>query len=145
MEEPVSAAWCDCADAPRCVRGPATLLDHPGGCEFPDGICTVRAHRLTVHVDCGRPLAVRFCSCLPSGYEFDEARGWWVHYVCGWPTRAWWEGAGSPEAPEHLRRLRPVTYHEFAVVPRSPQSTWERLTEEQRALNDARAGNWVRD
>ena len=144
MEEPVSAAWCDCGVAPRYVRGPATLLDYPGGCEFPDGICTVRAHRLTVHVDCGRPLAVRFCSCLPSGYEFDEARGWWVHYVCGWPTRAWYEAAGRP-APENLCGFRPVTLHEYPVVPHKPKKVYEKLTQERQRLNDSYAGEWVRD
>ena len=60
-------SWCDCPDAPVYVRGPATFLEHPGGCEFPLGICTVRAHRVTVHEKCGRELAVRFCACLPSG------------------------------------------------------------------------------
>ena len=81
------SAWCDCPDAPARATGAATLLDHPGGCEFPAGICTVREHRVTTHKSCGRPIRMRFCGCIPSGYTFDHARGWWVHYVCGWPTR----------------------------------------------------------
>jgi len=63
--------WCDCHDAPLYARGPATFLDQPGGCEFPVGVCTVRAHRVTVHKKCGRELAVRFCGCLASGYTLE--------------------------------------------------------------------------
>ncbi len=85
-----------------------------------------------------------FCGCLPSGYSLDVERGWWVHYFCGWPTRAWFEAAGRP-APDHLAGVKPVTYHEFAVVPRSPKKTYERLTDEQRRLNDAYAGSMVWD
>ncbi len=47
-----ASEWCDCADAPLFTRGAATLLDHPGGCEFPAGTCTVRASRVTVHAGC---------------------------------------------------------------------------------------------
>ena len=138
------SAWCDCEDASRTVRGAATLLDHPGGCEFPEGVCTVRAHRVAEHEACGRELQMHFCGCKPSGYTFDEARGWWVHYVCGWPTRAWYETAGRP-APDSLAGLRPVTLHEYPVVPRSPKKPYERLTEKQKLLNDNRRGTWVRD
>ena len=138
------AQWCDCAEAPVLVRGPATFLDHPGGCEFPTGICTVRAHRVTVHQKCGRELAVRFCGCLPSGYTFDPERSWWVHYYCGWPKRAWYE-SGDHRAPDHLVGLRPVTLHEYVPVPRGPKSKKDPLTPEQRRLNDAMVGQWVRD
>lgn len=141
---PVASEWCDCPDAPHTVRGAATLLAHPGGCEFPEGVCTVRAHRVTRHEACGRELLMRYCGCIPSGYTFDEERGWWVHYVCGWPTRAWYEAAGQP-APESLAGLRPVTLHEYPVVPRNPKKAYERLTEAQRRLNDTYAGEWVRD
>ncbi len=136
--------WCDCPDAPTYVRGPATFLEHPSGCDFPTGICTVRAHRVTVHEACKRELRVRFCACPPSGYTFDPDRGWWVHYPCGWPTRAWYEGAGR-EAPEHLLGMRPVTVHEFVSVPRGPKSKKDPLSPEQRRLDDAMAGQWVRD
>lgn len=136
--------WCDCPDAPVDVRGPATFLEHPSGCDFPLGICTVRAHRVTVHKNCGRELAVRFCACMPSGYTLDPERGWWVHYYCGWPTRAWYDATGQP-APDHLFGLRPVTLHEYVSVPRGPKSKADPLTSEQRRLNDAQIGNWVRD
>jgi len=144
LEVQAEPRWCDCGDAPRTVRGAATFLDHPGGCEFPAGLCTVRAHRVTRHESCGRELRIRFCGCLPSGYTFDEARGWWVHYVCGWPTRAWYEASGRP-APDTLAGLRPVTLHEYPTVPRSPRKPYERLTEEQKRLNDLYIGAWVKD
>ncbi len=63
---------------------------------------------------------------------------------CGWPTLGWYEATGQP-APPHLTGLRPVTYHEFAAVPRSPKPVYERLTDEQKRLNDAYAGTFVRD
>jgi hypothetical protein len=85
-----------------------------------------------------------FCGCLPSGYTFDRERGWWVHYWCGWPTRAWFEAAGSP-APVHLRGIKPATYHEFVIVPKSPKSVYSRLTDEQKSLNDGFAGTYVWD
>ncbi len=139
-----SRMWCECPDAPLYARGPATLLDHPLGCEFPVGVCTDRAHRVTIHAACGRPLQMRFCRCSPSGYTLDLERGWWVHYSCGWPTRAWFEGSGRP-APDDLLGVRPVTYHEFVAVPRNPRSTYDRLTEEQKRLNGTYGGSWVRD
>jgi hypothetical protein len=143
-ESSTAQPWCDCPDAPLFARGAATVIDHPGGCEFPEQVCTRRAHRVTVHEGCGRELRVRFCGCPPSGYTLDPERGWWVHYTCGWPTRALYEGTGRP-APQHLAGLRPVTYHEFAVVPRSPKSAYERLTMDQRRINHIYAGTWVRD
>ena len=139
-----SGSWCDCEDAPILARGPATFLDHPTDCEFPTGICTVRAHRVTVHRKCGRELAIRFCGCVPSGYTFDAERGWWVHYHCGWPTRAWYEVAGKP-APDDLLGIRPITLHEFASVNRGSKKKPDPLTPERRVQNDAQIGNWVRD
>lgn len=136
--------WCDCADAPLFTNGPATLLDHPGACEFPGAVCTVRAHRAIAHDRCGRELLVRFCGCGGTGFTHDVDRDWWVCYRCGWPTRAWYEGSGKP-APEQLAGMRPVTYHEFVAVPRSPQSAYARLDERQRELNKAFANSWVRD
>lgn len=138
------SAWCDCPDAPTRATGAVTLLDHPGGCEFPAGACTVRAHRVMTHKSCGRPIRMRFCGCIPSGYTFDCARGWWVHYVCGWPTRAWYEAEGRP-APDSLAGLRPVTLHEYAVVPKNPKQTYDRLTDEQKRINAQFDGVWVRD
>lgn len=137
-------SWCGCPDAPLYARGPSTFLDHPGGCEFLVDVCTVRSHRVTIHKACGRELAVRFCGCPPSGYTFDPERDWWAHYSCGWPTRAWYEGAGQP-APEHLLGMRPVTFHEFVSVSRGPKSKKDPLTPEQRRLNDVQIGQWVRD
>jgi len=87
---------------------------------------------------------MRFCGCTASGYTFDVEREWWVHYTCGWPTRAWYEAAGRP-APEPLAGQRPVTYHEFVVVPRAPKQTYDRLSEAQKRLNDTYADAWVRD
>jgi hypothetical protein len=139
-----AGSWCDCDDAPILARGPATFRDHPTECEFPTGICTVRAHRVTVHQKCGRELAVRFCGCVPSGYTFDAERGWWVHYFCGWPTRAWYETAAKP-APDDLLGIRPVTLHEFVSVPRGSKKKPDPLTPERRIQNDALVGNWVRD
>lgn len=85
-----------------------------------------------------------FCGCLPSGYTFDVERGWWVHYYCGWPKQAWFDAEGKP-APDHLAGIKPVTYREFVIVPRSPKTTYQRLTDEQKALNDAFAGAMVWD
>lgn len=140
----IASEWCDCDDAPTRARGPATLLDHPGGCGFPRGLCTVRAHRVAVHARCGREIRMQFCGCPPSGYTFDPERGWWVHYYCGWPTRAWYEGAGRP-APEHLLGVRPVTVHESVSVHRGNKRKPDPLDPEQRDLNDAMLGQWVRD
>ena len=76
-------------------------------------------------------------------YPRTRAR-WLVHYYCGWPTRAWYEATGL-QAPEHLLWLRPVTLHEYVGVRRGPKSKNDPLTPEQRALNDAQVGQWVRD
>lgn len=137
-------SWCDCSDAPTFVRGPATLLEHPGGCDFPTAECKVRSHRATVHPACGRELLIRFCACPPSGYTFDRDRGWWVHYYCGWPTQAWFDAAGKP-APKHLQGIRPVTTHEFVSVSKGSNTSGDPLTPGQRRLNDAQIGLWIRD
>lgn len=81
---------------------------------------------------------------MPSGYTLDPDRGWWVHYYCGWPTRAWYEAAGQP-APDRLVGLRPVTLHEYVSVPRGPKSKEDPLTHVQRRLDSALIGQWVRD
>ena len=135
--------WCACEDRPTYAR-PRTIVDHPGDCEFPGGRCTNQAHKRTIHERCGRPVEMLFCGCMPSGYTFDVERGWWVHYWCGWPTRAWFEAAGAA-APASLRGVKPVTYHEFPVVPRSPRKAYDRLTDAQKALNDQFAGTMVWD
>lgn len=144
MEKVAADRWCNCPDRPLYAHGPTTLLDHPGECEFPDGICTRREHRVTVHQTCGCELVIRFCGCGAAAFTFDPERGWWVHNECGWPTRQWFEAAGKP-APENLLGMRPVTYHEFAVVPSSPRSAYERLDERQRVINREHAGSWVWD
>jgi hypothetical protein len=138
MGTDAAGRWCECADAPRYARGAATLLDHPMPCAFPDGACEVRSHRVTVHAKCGRELLVRYCGCGDTGFTLDPARGWWVHYACGWPSRAWFETTGSP-APDELAGLRPVTYHEFPVLPD------KQMTDEQKVVSRAHAGAWVRD
>src|SRR5450759_1931384 len=71
---PTEGDWCSCPDAPWFVDGPYTLLDHDETCGFPVSPCSVRAHRITVHKGCGRPMPVRFCGCQPSGYSFDVER-----------------------------------------------------------------------
>ncbi len=81
---------------------------------------------------------MRYCDCGDPGFTLDPERGWWVHYICGWPTRGWFEACGTP-APEPLAGLRPVTYHEFPIVPD------KQLTPEQRVVSRAHAGTWVRD
>ncbi len=146
MDDPAVSPkrWCDCADAPRFAHGPATLLNHPGDCGFPDEVCAVREHRVTVHSACGLELLMLFCGCGATAFTLDPERGWWVHYVCGWPTQAWYDAAGRP-APEPLAGLRPVTWHEFPVIPQTPKAVYRRLDERQRAVNQARAGTSVRD
>ena len=115
----------------------ATLLDHPTPCAFPDGACEVRSHRVTVHAKCGRELLVRYCGCGDTGFTLDPARGWWVHYACGWPTRAWFETADRPRlmscgaAPGDL--------------PRVPVLPDKQMTDEQKVVSRAHAGAWVRD
>lgn len=140
----VADHWCDCADAPLWAHGAVSLLGHPGGCEFPEGICTVREHRMTVHERCGRPLLVRYCGCGSTGFTLDVERNWWVCVWCGWPTRAWYRAAGAP-APEHLAGLRPITYHEFVPVPGSAKQVAKVLDERETELNRRFAGAWVRD
>ena len=89
---------------------------------------------------------MRNCACVADRFEytFDVDRGWWVHSSCGWPTRAWFESAGTP-APNHLTAMRPVTYHDFVTVPRSPKTTYDRLSDEQKRVNDDYVGRSVRD
>lgn len=144
---PEGDRWCDCADAPLgAPTRAAGLLEHTPECGFPARLCSVRAHRVTVHEGCGRELPYRFCQCQPSGYTFDAARGWWVHYYCGWPTLAWFSRRGSLP-PEHLLGVRPVTLHEFVPVARSksPKSAFMLMTDQQREWNARFADRWVRD
>lgn len=149
MTTPTSAqteVWCGCDQAPVLATGALTILDHPGRCGFPIQRCEEDGHRLVRHEECGRPVAMRFCGCgkATSGFTFDRERGWWVHYQCGWPTRAWYEGSGRP-APPQLLGIKPITYHEFVAVPRAPKATYLRLTAEQKVINDEFAGRWIWD
>jgi hypothetical protein len=139
-------SWCDCADAPLAANGPLTCLDHLTGCGFPTQACTVDAHRVMTHSECGRPVQMRYCSCGAGsrGFTYDIARGWWVHYVCAWPTRAWFSGAGKP-APPILAGCKPMTYHEFQSVPSKPKADYDRLSLDQKRSNDAAVGGWVWD
>ena len=136
--------WCACEDAPWLVRGSLTALDHPNGCRFPDQPCSVPEHHTSIHKSCGLRMPMRFCGSLALSYAFDQERGWWVHYECGWPTRAWFESCGEMP-PSELLGIKPITYHEFVIVPRSPKASYERLSEVQRQINDEWAGRWVRD
>jgi hypothetical protein len=137
--------WCTCVDAPVKAKGPLTLLDHGDACGFPESRCADSSHHRFVHQSCGLPVEMRFCDCRGEyGFTYDRDRGWWVHVACGWPTRAWYGGNGSP-APPSLAGLKPVTWHTFAVVPKSPKAPWSRLSPMQQAWNDAYAGRWVWD
>jgi hypothetical protein len=137
--------WCECPDAPVTAKGPLTLLDHSDDCGFPARQCDEPVHQRMIHETCGRPVKMRFCCCGGDyGFALDPERGWWVHYNCGWPTRAWFTGSGSP-APADLAGLKPITWHPFEPVPRSPKTVWLRLSEAQRALNLDYLGRWVRD
>ena len=136
--------WCACDDAPWLVRGPLTVLDHPDACGFPVQPCGLADHHTSIHKGCGRAMPIRFCGCLASGYTFDEARGWWVHFECGWPTRLWFDSCGEMP-PEGLLGVKPVTFHEFVIVPKNPKKAYARLTDDQRRLNEEWAGRWVRD
>lgn len=140
------ARWCDCPGRPAHATRPLSLVDHGDDCAFPEAVCEVREHRMTRHEECGRWIEMLFCGCAPTnpGYILDETRGWWVHVRCGWPTRAWFE-SDQRRAPEGLRGIRPLTYHEFAIVPKAPKASYERLTARQRELNAAFVGRWVRD
>jgi len=133
-------------EPPVLARGAITVLEHDEGCGFPERRCKNDVHRMFVHAACGRPVRMRFCGCSDTdhGYTFDTTRGWWVHYVCGWPTKAWYEGSGSP-LPPGLGGVKPVTYHEYRAVPRSPARPWKSLTPQQQAANDAAVGRWVWD
>jgi hypothetical protein len=136
--------WCGCEDSPWFVRSPLTIWDHPDDCGFPAEPCRAGRHRTSIHKGCGREMPIRFCGCLASGYTFDRDRVWWVHYECGWPTRAWFKSCGLVP-PDDLLGIKPTTYHEFVIVPKSPKSIYEQLTEEQRRLNEEWVGRWVRD
>jgi hypothetical protein len=138
----MNRGWCDCEDAPLEARGSLTLLDHDEECGFPEQRCTDAAHRMRVHDGCGRPVPMRFCACAPSGYTYDVDRAWWVHYQCGWPTKAWYTGAARP-APEHLLGLKPVTYHEY--VPVTGKANLELLSSSARRRNKVASGGWVWD
>ena len=67
-----------------------------------------------------------------------------MHYVCGWPTRAWYEGSGR-SAPEALVGLKPTAYHEYQSVPMTPRVKYDRLTPDQKLKNRAAVGTWVWD
>ncbi len=140
----LDSRWCRCEDAPWFARAPLTILDHAWSCGFPATPCSVREHRVVRHKGCGREMPLRFCGCGATGFTLDPARDRWVHYGCGWPTRAWFAACGSLPKDD-LLGLKPVTYHEFVVTPKSPKKTYARLTEAQQRLNDEYAGRWIRD
>ncbi len=142
----MSSRWCDCLDGPVFATAEPPLLDHGSGCGFPEASCRVPEHRMTVHAECGRPVEMRFCGCTHPdfGFTLDPDRGWWVHPPCGWPTRAWFAATGS-RAPERLRGLRPVTFHEYVPIRRTPKARYQLMDDGQRAVNAASIGRSVRD
>lgn len=137
---------CHCWTAPTLAQGSLTLNDHDEVCGFPFRRCENDKHHIWRHRACGRPMRMRFCGCSGSdyGFTFDVVRGWWVHYDCGWPTRLWFEHSGPPVTPG-LEGVKPVTYHEYRAVPRSPSRPYAALSEEQRRWNDQASGTWVWD
>lgn len=137
---------CRCWEPPVLARGSISLNEHDDECGFPGRRCENDQHRVWVHRACGRPARMRFCGCSGSdrGYTLDEARDWWVHYECGWPTRAWFKRHGKP-VPASLEGVKPVTYHEFRVIPRNPKRPYDALSDPQRRLNDKAVGSWVWD
>jgi hypothetical protein len=139
-------ARCRCWEPPVTADGPITMLEHDAECGYPERRCENDAHRMFIHAACGRPVRMRFCGCTSTdhGYTHDTVRGWWVHYVCGWPTKAWYEGSGSPSPPE-LEGVKPVTYHEYRAVPKTPARAWKSLNPGQQLANDRAVGAWLWD
>ena len=137
---------CRCWEPPTSADGALTCNEHDDVCGFPTRRCEDDEHRIWIHAACGRPVRMRYCGCRGSdhGYTLDVTRGWWVHYACGWPTRVWFEREGSPP-PAGLEGVKPVTYHEYRTVPRTPKRAYGALSEAQRATNDAASGTWVWD
>ena len=138
----VSAKWCECEDGPVSATGPLTMLAHDESCGFPERRCENDQHRITIHDACGKPVRMRYCTCTASGYTHDVARDWWVHYACGWPTKAWYAGSDKP-APPKLAGIKPVTYHEY--VPVTGKANTDRLSNEAKKRNKAAIGSWVWD
>ena len=137
---------CRCWAPPVLADGPLTLDRHDEACGFPRRRCDNDKHRVWVHRACGRPVRMRFCGCSGSdhGFTYDDVRGWRVHYVCGWPSRQWFEHSGSPPVPG-LVGVKPVTYHEYRAVSKNPSRPYAALSEEQRRWNEQAGGTWVWD
>jgi hypothetical protein len=139
-------ARCRCWATPTLAQGSLTLNEHDEDCGFPLRRCENDEHRIWKHQACGRPVAMRFCGCTSSdhGFTLDIVRGWWVHYDCGWPSRTWFERQENP-VPAGLEGVKPVTYHEYRIVPRSPKRPYDALSEQQRRWNDEMGGRWLWD
>ncbi len=139
-------ASCTCWVPPVMARGSLTLNEHDEECGFPQQRCGSDEHRLFDHNACGRPMRMRFCGCAGSdyGYTLDRVRDWWVHYDCGWPTKSWFDGSGRPP-PAELQGVKPLTFHEYRMVPKSPKRPYAALSDEQRRVNDAAEGTWLCD
>lgn len=137
-----TSRWCECDDSPVVVTRALTMLDHDEDCGFPEKRCANDRHRMAVHDACGKLILMRYCACGSSGFTHEPARDWWVHYVCGWPTRAWYTTSGK-HAPEPLRGIKPVTYHEY--VPVTGKRLLARLSPDGQKRNRASAGTWVWD
>src|SRR4051812_41563158 len=104
-------AFCNCPSPTLPATRALTWEDHDGSCGWPDAPCADGTHGQVVHEDCGRVVEIAFCTCAraDTGFAHDPDRDWWVHPVCGWPTRAWYEAAGKP-APSALRGVKPRVY-----------------------------------
>jgi hypothetical protein len=136
-------AFCDCPDPVLPRTRALTWEDHPG-CGWPAKPCEDDTHGQIVHDVCGRVVEVVFCTCergAGAGFCRDPQRDWWVHVVCGWPTRAWFEADGK-RAPARLRGVKPrlSCVHEK----RGPMDLKRHpLTPQQRELDVAYDGRMV--
>ena len=137
---------CRCWHTPTLANGAISLNEHDDDCGFPLCRCDNDQHRTWVHRACGRLVRMRFCGCTGSdpAFTWNEDRGWWVHYVCGWPARGWFELEGRA-APLALEGAKPVTYHEYRVIPKNPARPYRALSDLQREWNGEAASTWVWD
>lgn len=137
---------CTCWVPKVMATGAIGLNEHDEECGFPKRRCENDQHHVWIHRACGKPLRMRYCGCTGSdhGFTYDRARGWWVHCECGWPTKAWCDRLGNP-APRELEGVKPITYHEYRMVPKNPKRPFEALSDRQKQMSEQAIGTWVWD
>ncbi len=98
LNSPLEPGWCECGTPVIPSVEARSWEDHDFGvCGWPERRCQIPEHRQTWCRRCRRAIRVRFCNCAGEYlYSYDRDRDWWVHSVCGWPTRKWFEAAGEP-------------------------------------------------